>query len=84
VSARNTREGSARRVPGHEGTNHIGKKDVNSVTLIRYTTSTVNNAGFRAAWLAVVSVAYQRLELVLLERAFNGTSKACSGPRTSG
>lgn len=34
-----------------------------------------NNAGFRAAWLAAVSVAYQQLELVLLERAFNGTEK---------
>ena len=33
------------------------------------------NAAFRAAWLEAISVAYQRLELVLLERAFNGTEK---------
>ena len=33
------------------------------------------NAAFRAAWLAAVSVAYQRLELMLLDRAFNGTEK---------
>ena len=33
------------------------------------------NAAFRAAWLAAISVAYQQLELVLLERAFNGTEK---------
>lgn len=33
------------------------------------------NAAFRAAWLAAVSMAYQQLELVLLERAFVGTEK---------
>src|SRR4051794_1589346 len=33
------------------------------------------NAAFRAAWLAAIAVAYQQLELVLLERAFNGTEK---------
>ena len=33
------------------------------------------DAAFRAAWLEAISVAYQRLELVLLERAFNGTEK---------
>lgn len=33
------------------------------------------NAAFRAAWLEIISAAYQRLELVLLDRAFNGTEK---------
>ncbi|MGZ2412865.1 hypothetical protein ACUXST_002307 [Sphingomonas sp. F9_3S_D5_B_2] len=33
------------------------------------------DAGFRAAWAEAIAVAYQRLELVLLERAFNGTEK---------
>jgi hypothetical protein len=33
------------------------------------------DAAFRAAWLAAIAVAYQQLELVLLERAFNGTEK---------
>lgn len=33
------------------------------------------NAAFRAGWLEALSVAYQRLELVLLDRAFNGTEK---------
>lgn len=33
------------------------------------------NAAFRAGWLDAISVAYQRLELVLLDRAFNGTEK---------
>jgi phage terminase small subunit len=33
------------------------------------------NAAFRAAWLEAIGAAYQRLELVLLERAFNGTEK---------
>ena len=33
------------------------------------------DAGFRAAWLEAVGVAYQRLELELLERAFVGTEK---------
>ena len=33
------------------------------------------NAAFRTAWLAAISIAYQQLELVLLERAFNGTEK---------
>lgn len=36
------------------------------------------NAAFRAAWLAHMSIAYQQLELVLLERAFNGTEKPVS------
>lgn len=33
------------------------------------------DAGFRSAWLEAVGTAYQRLELVLLERAFVGTEK---------
>jgi hypothetical protein len=33
------------------------------------------NAAFRAAWLDAIGAAYQRLELVLLERALNGTEK---------
>ena len=33
------------------------------------------NAAFRAGWLEAISLAYQRLELVLLDRAFNGTEK---------
>ena len=33
------------------------------------------DAAFRAAWLDAVATAYQRLELVLLNRAFNGTEK---------
>ena len=33
------------------------------------------NAAFRAAWLEAVAVAYRRLELLLLERSFNGTEK---------
>jgi hypothetical protein len=33
------------------------------------------NASFRAGWREAISTAYQRLELVLLERAFNGTLK---------
>lgn len=33
------------------------------------------NAAFRAAWADAISVAYGRLELMLLERAFNGTDK---------
>ena len=33
------------------------------------------DAAFRAAWVEAIAVAYQRLELVLLERAFNGTEK---------
>ena len=33
------------------------------------------NAAFRAAWLTAVSIAYQQLELAMLERAFNGTDK---------
>jgi hypothetical protein len=37
-----------------------------------------SNAGFRAAWLAAISVAYQQLELILLERAFVGTEKIVS------
>ena len=33
------------------------------------------DAAFRAGWLEAIATAYQRLELVLLERAFNGTEK---------
>ena len=33
------------------------------------------DAAFRAAWLEAIAIAYQRLELVLLDRAFNGTEK---------
>lgn len=33
------------------------------------------DAVFRAGWLEAVAAAYQRLELVLLDRAFNGTEK---------
>ena len=33
------------------------------------------NAAFRAAWAEAISVAYRRLELMLLERSFNGTEK---------
>lgn len=32
-------------------------------------------AAFRAAWLDAIGAAYHRLELVLLDRAFNGTEK---------
>jgi len=34
-----------------------------------------SDAAFRAGWIDAIAVAYQRLELVLLERAFNGTEK---------
>ena len=33
------------------------------------------DAGFRNSWLEAIGAAYQRLELVLLERAFVGTEK---------
>lgn len=33
------------------------------------------DASFRAEWMEAIGVAYQRLELVLLDRAFNGTEK---------
>ena len=33
------------------------------------------DAGFRQAWREAIAVAYQRLELILLERAFVGTEK---------
>lgn len=33
------------------------------------------DAGFRARWDEAIAVAYRRLELVLLDRAFNGTEK---------
>lgn len=33
------------------------------------------DAAFRAAWREAIAIAYRRLELVLLERAFNGTDK---------
>jgi hypothetical protein len=34
-----------------------------------------SDAAFRAGWLEAIGMAYQRLELVLLDRAFNGTEK---------
>lgn len=34
-----------------------------------------SNAGFRAGWTEAIGVAYGRLELILLDRAFNGTEK---------
>ena len=34
-----------------------------------------SNAGFRAGWMQAIGDAYQRLELVLLDRAFNGIEK---------
>lgn len=34
-----------------------------------------SNAAFRAAWRDAIGSAYHRLELVLLDRAFNGTEK---------
>jgi hypothetical protein len=34
-----------------------------------------SDAAFRAGWLEAIATAYQRLELVLLDRAFNGTEK---------
>ena len=33
------------------------------------------DAGFRGAWMEAIATAYQRLEMVLLERAFVGTEK---------
>lgn len=33
------------------------------------------DAAFRAAWSEAIAIAYSRLELMLLERAFNGTEK---------
>lgn len=33
------------------------------------------DAAFRAAWIETIGIAYSRLELVLLDRAFNGTEK---------
>jgi hypothetical protein len=33
------------------------------------------DAAFRAAWLEKIAIGYQRLEAVLLDRAFNGTEK---------
>ena len=33
------------------------------------------NAAFRAAWLEAIGTAYQRLELALLDRAFNGSER---------
>lgn len=35
----------------------------------------VADAAFRAGWAEALATAYRRLELVLLERAFNGTEK---------
>ena len=34
-----------------------------------------SDAAFRAAWVEAIAIAYQRLEAVLLDRAFNGTEK---------
>jgi hypothetical protein len=34
-----------------------------------------SDAAFRTAWREAIGVAYQRLELLLLDRAFNGTEK---------
>src|SRR5690348_11812924 len=34
-----------------------------------------SDAAFRAAWLERIAIGYQRLEAVLLDRAFNGTEK---------
>lgn len=34
-----------------------------------------SNAPFRAGWMEAIGAAYQRLELILLERAFNGVEK---------
>ena len=39
------------------------------------------NAAFRAGWLEAIATAYQRLELVLLDRAFKGTEKVVKHPR---
>ncbi|GAA4722014.1 hypothetical protein H9L13_10365 [Sphingomonas lutea] len=33
------------------------------------------DAAFRAAWLEAIAIGYQRLEALLLDRAFNGTEK---------
>src|SRR5262249_40110277 len=33
------------------------------------------DAAFRAGWIEAIGTAYQRLELLLLDRAFNGTEK---------
>jgi hypothetical protein len=33
------------------------------------------DAGFRADWMAEIAIGYQRLEAVLLDRAFNGTER---------
>ena len=38
-------------------------------------TTSKHEAAFRAAWLEAIGTAYSRLELVLLDRAFNGTEK---------
>ena len=40
------------------------------------------DAAFRAGWLEAIGTAYQRLELVLLDRAFNGIEKVI--PRRDG
>lgn len=36
------------------------------------------NARFRGGWLGAIAIGYQQLELVLLERAFNGVEKLVS------
>lgn len=40
-------------------------------------------AAFRAAWVEAVATAYRNLELVLLERALNGTEKIVTKPNGS-
>jgi molybdenum-dependent DNA-binding transcriptional regulator ModE len=34
-----------------------------------------SDAAFRAGWIEAIGIAYQRLELAMLNRAFNGTEK---------
>lgn len=42
------------------------------------------NAAFRLAWGEAIAVAYRRLELMLLERSFNGTEKLITRKDGSG
>jgi len=42
------------------------------------------DAAFRAAWVDAIGSAYSRLELMLLDRAFNGTEKVISWTRGDG
>jgi hypothetical protein len=50
----------------------VRRSGLSSVTAYRRRQT---DAAFRAAWLQAVGEAYRRLELVLLERAFNGIDK---------